>query len=206
MNRIDRSRLIAFVSLIAILCVQAHAQTNLKLVNRTRFAARIDFECAVSKYPKRRLARVVRVAMKGLDAGDIGVWGNRAVAFDLNKDGKPEYFIPLDCGATGNCNWGIFSLTPQKRLGIFAAKNIYIQRTRHWPILVTYIHGGASEGLISLYKYTGHRYAKTGGDFEVSGPRKDFPQSMEMTHSTCEKNDASKARRTPDTRRSSSHE
>ena len=31
----------------------------------------------------------------------------------INKDGKPEYFIPLDCGATGNCNWGIFAISVQ---------------------------------------------------------------------------------------------
>jgi len=144
--------------------------------------------------------------MKGLDAGDIGVWGNRAIAFDLNKDHEPEYFIPLDCGATGNCNWGLFSLVLPRRLGTMAAEHIYIQRTRGWPILVTYIHGSASEGLISVYKYTGHRYVKTRGAFEVSAYRKDFPKSMENTPSSCEQKGATIERRWINERWSSANE
>jgi hypothetical protein len=124
--------------------------------------------------------------MKGLEEGDIGVVGNRAIAIDLNKDGKAEYFIPLECGGTGNCNWGIFGLSPERRLATIPAQDIYIQRRRGWPILVTYVHSSASDGLVSVYKYTRNRYVKVGGDFEVSTDRNDFPKSMEKVHSTCE--------------------
>src|SRR5687767_9222185 len=29
-----------------------------------------------------------------------------AFAYDLNGDGRKEYFVRLGCGATGNCTWG----------------------------------------------------------------------------------------------------
>ncbi len=90
------------------------------------------------------------------------------------------------------CNWGVFSLSPPRRLAIIPAQDIYIQSIGDWPILVTYIHGSASEGLISVYKYAGNHYVKTRGDFEVSAYRKDFPKSMEKPHSTCEQSNASR--------------
>jgi hypothetical protein len=91
--------------MIAILALRsnANAQSNLEQLSKMRFVARVDFECANKKYPKQRLSRLVREAMKDLDA-DISVYGNSAFGFDLNKDGKLEYFIPLDCGVS-NCMW-----------------------------------------------------------------------------------------------------
>jgi hypothetical protein len=65
------------------------------------------------------------------------------------------------------------------------AEVIYIQHSADWPVLATYVHSSASEGLISVYKYAAARYLKTRGDFEVSVDRKDFPKSMEKAHSTC---------------------
>ena len=206
MIKLDKTSLVVIGSLIATLCLQAEAKTNLRLVTRAKFAARIEFGCVTSKYPKRRLARVVRGAMKGLVVGDIGVYGNKAIAVDLNKDGKPEYFIPLDCGGTGNCNWGIFALDPPRRLGIMPAQGIYIQHSAGWPVLATYIHGSATEGLVSVYKYASTRYVKTRGDLEVSADRKDFPKSMEKTRSTCEQSNGSKERRMIERHRSSANE
>src|SRR6476620_3355921 len=48
-----------------------------------------------------------------------------AFAYDLNSDGKKEYFVPLACGATGNCLYGVFSDRPAKRLGKFEAWFFY---------------------------------------------------------------------------------
>jgi len=206
MSKVEIRLLVAVTCLIAIQCVRGEARTNRKLITEARFIARIDFECVTSKYPKRSLARVVRAAMKGLEAGDIGVFGNRAIAFDLNKDARPEYFIPLECGATGNCKWGIFAPGPQRHLGTIPAEHIYIQRGGGWPVLVTYIHSSASDGVVSRYKYTRNRYVKTGDDFEVSVDRKDIPKSMEKVHSTCKRGNTSTENAQIDERRSGAHE
>jgi hypothetical protein len=185
----------------------ANAQSNLEQLSKTRFAARVDFECTNKTYPKQRLARVVREAMKEFDAGEIGVYGNRAAGFDLNKDGKLEYFIPLDCGGTGNCSWGIFSADPARILGKIAAKQIYIASGAGWPVLATYVHSSAVDGVISVYKYSNSEgYIKSGDDSEVNVDRKDFPASMKAARSLCGKNNSSPVRQKTGTTRSSAHE
>ena len=87
---------------------------------------KFDWNCALtSSYPKAKLRRVVKTAMKQeRTAGNSNA--DRAFPFDLNNDGKPEYFVPLDCGATGNCNWGVFALKPARFLGTVNGQYIYI--------------------------------------------------------------------------------
>jgi hypothetical protein len=46
--------------------------------------------------------------------------------YDLNGDQRPEYFIRLNCGGTGNCRWGVFSDRPAKMQGQFSAWFFYI--------------------------------------------------------------------------------
>jgi hypothetical protein len=194
------------VTALLALSPNANAQSNLEQLNKMRFAARVDFSCTNKTYPKQRLARVAREAMKEFDVGDIGVYGNRAVGYDLNKDGKLEYFIPLDCG-TLNCMWGIFSANPPRLLGKIAAEHIYIERGAGWPVLATYVHSSAADGVISVYKYSNSSgYTKSGEDAEVNVDRKDQPASMQATRSICGKNNSSPVRRKTDTTRSNAHE
>ncbi|HKA21770.1 MAG TPA: hypothetical protein VKN18_26060 [Blastocatellia bacterium] len=188
------------VAAVLALSSNANTQSNLEELSKMRFAGRIDFECTNKTYPKERLARVVSEAMKEFDKNDAGVYGNRAVGFDLNKDGKPEYFIPLDCGVS-NCMWGIFSVDPPKLLGKITAEHIYIERRTGWSAIATYVHSSAADGIISLYKYSSSSgYAKFGEDSEVNVDRKDQPASMQATRSICEKKGSSSGKR--DTARS----
>src|SRR5687767_14354876 len=80
-----------------------------------------------SVYPKSKLKRVVKFALKN-DYSGVKTWADRALAFDINADRKLEYFVPLVCGATGNCTWGVFSVNPAKFIGIVAGQYIYIHR------------------------------------------------------------------------------
>src|SRR5262245_54824331 len=186
------------VAAVLSLSSNANNQSNLEQISKMRFAGRIDFECTNKTYPKQRLSRVVREAMKEFDAGDTD--GNRALGFDLNKDGKLEYFIPLDCGVS-NCIWGIFSADPPKFLGKITAEHIYIERRAGWSAIATYVHSSAQDGIISLYKYSNSSgYAKFGEDSEVNVDRKDQPASMQATRSICEKKGSSSGKR--DTARS----
>jgi hypothetical protein len=119
---------------------------------------KFDWNCASSSaYPKRRLGRLVEVAQKG----EKYVEGpaDRAFAFDLNGDGKLEYFVPLVCGATGNCTWGIFALRPARFLGTVNGQYIYIHKgPGRWPSIVTYGHLSAMEGVLDTYLFRAGRY------------------------------------------------
>ena len=180
-------------------------QSNLEKLTRMSFTARVDFECTTRQFPKQRLAKVLREAMKEFEP-DTDVNGNRAVGFDLNKDGKLEYLIPLDCGVS-NCMWGIFSADPPRLLGKMAAEKIYIERVAGWPVLVTYVHSSSVDGIISVYKYSkSGGYSKFGEDSEVNADRKEIPASMQATRSICGKSNASPARQKAGTTRSSAHE
>src|SRR5215471_5921693 len=138
--------------MLAVLALSsnANAQSNLEQLSKMRFVARVDFVCANKAYPKQQLAKLVREAMKELDA-DTSIYGNRAVGFDLNKDGKLEYFVPLDCGVS-NCMWGIFAVDPPRLLVKMAAERIYIERAGGWPVIATYVHASADDGVVSVYK------------------------------------------------------
>ena len=194
------------IAVVLALSSNASTQNNLEELSKMRFAIRIDFECTNKKYPKQRLARVVREAMKEFEVGDAGVYGNRAVEFDLNKDGKLEYFIPLDCGVS-NCIWGIFRADPPKLLGKIVAEHIYIERRAGWASLATYVHSSAEDGIVSLYKYSNDSgYTKSGEDSEVNVERKDQAASMMATRSICEKKRSSSVPRKTDTARSSAHD
>jgi hypothetical protein len=194
------------IAVVLALSSNANIQSNLEMLSKMRFAGRIDFECTNKTYPKRRLSKVVREAMKEFDVGDAGAYGNRAVGFDLNKDGKLEYFIPLDCGVS-NCIWGIFSADPPKLLGKITAEHIYIERRAGWSAIATYVHSSAADGIISLYKYSNSSgYTKSGEDSEVNEDRKDQPASMQSTHSICEKKSSSPGPRKSATTRSNAHD
>jgi hypothetical protein len=193
--------------MIAIFALRsnANAQSNLEQLSKMRFVARVDFECANKKYPKQRLSRLVREAMKDLDA-DISVYGNSAFGFDLNKDGKLEYFIPLDCGVS-NCMWGIFTIDPPRLLAKIAAERIYIERGGGWPVIATYVHASADDGVVSVYKYSkSDGYLKSGEDSDVNLDRKDFPASMQAARSICGRKNPPPVRRKPVAIRSDAHE
>jgi hypothetical protein len=118
-------------------------------------------------------------------------WGDRAFVFDLNGDRRPEYFIPLDCGATGNCTWGVFSLNPVRRLGLLGGQYIYVHRHAHrYPILITYTHMSASEGVIATYRFHRNQYVWLGDEYPTqvgmfSG--NDIPAFLKKARAGCEK-------------------
>ena len=92
----------------------------------------------------------------------FGTWGDRAFAFDLNGDQKLEYFVPLDCGGTGNCYWGVYALNPVRELGLINGEYIYVhRRTGRWPQVVSYGHVTAMEGSLTTYRFNNaHHYAQ----------------------------------------------
>jgi hypothetical protein len=130
---------------------------------------KFDWNCAsTSVYPKAKLRRIVEVAQKREDAKETAP--DRAFAFDLNNDGKPEYFVPLVCGATGNCDWGVFALRPTRFLGTVNGQYIYIhKRVSRWPGVITYGNLNVAEGTLFTYLFRKGRYTSSGKGYPI-GP------------------------------------
>jgi hypothetical protein len=146
-----------------------------------------DFECTKpSSLSRARLRRQIRAALT--EVGDIGVrWGNRAFEFDLNRDGKPEYFVPLECGATGNCSWGIFTTSPSRLIGVVNAQDIYVVKTRHgWSDIETYVSSSASDGYLQRYGLRRGRYRQISRDYYASAYLNNFPKSLDKVQLTCD--------------------
>lgn len=106
-------------------------------------------------------------------------------AYDLNGDGRREYFVRLACGATGNCEWGIFSDKPVRLRGTFTAWFFYIHpRTGSWNALSGYIREGGVDGVIVRLRNRRGVYVQTSetedhgysGNYHPFLNRMGFPQ------------------------------
>ena len=156
-------------ALIAMICghTSAVAQNRLWREIKGKPLVKFDWNCA-STYPKAKLRRIVEVAQKR--EGVVERAPDRAFAFDLNNDGRPEYFVPLACGATGNCDFGVFALRPTRFLGTVNGQYIYIhKRAGRWPGVITYGHLSAAEGTLFTYFFRKGRYTLSGKGYPI-GP------------------------------------
>lgn len=144
-------------------------------------------------YPKARLGRIVRATMKRMDFDGYGT-GDRAFAFDLNGDSKPEYFVPLYRGATGNVAWGLYSLSPVRQLSLLDGMYIYVHRARgRYPVIFSYTHMSAWEGYITTYRLRKGRYVTTKALFRTDARGSDYgnelPRFITSARPVCEKFD-----------------
>ena len=107
---------------------EVKAQKRMFLRIRERPLVWFTFECATKRqYVKAKLDRIVKSYLNKIP-GDFFEWGDRAFAFDLNGDKVKERFVPLDCGGTGNCAWGIYRINPVRLLGIITGQNFWIHK------------------------------------------------------------------------------
>jgi hypothetical protein len=130
---------------------------------------KFDWNCASpSAYPKLKYGRHVETALRSEDSA--GEMPDRAFAFDLNDDGRPEYFIPLVCGAVGNCTWGVFAQGPIRFLGTVNGQYIFVyKRAGGWPGIITYGHLSAMEGVLDTYTFKKGQYRLSGKGYPI-GP------------------------------------
>jgi len=147
-----------FVLLVAT-CVSVNAQT--RELQRYQFV-KFSWGCSTpSAYPSAKLNRIVKRTMKREQVSGFGTWGDRAFAFDLNGDHRPEYFVPLDCGGTGNCYWGVYALNPARELGLINGQYLYVHRLNgRWPNVITYGHVTAMEGSLTTYRFNNAHYVQ----------------------------------------------
>jgi hypothetical protein len=176
--------IIATLVCLCGLVTTTKSQSRQYLRVRERPLVRFAFECAEpSLYPKAELDTFVRPL---LPQNSVAVWGERAYAYDLNGDGRKEYFVPLNCGATGNCRWGVFALKPVRLLGIIFAENIYIhRRLNRWSRLTATEHENASTSIINTYGFRRGRYRRFGVAYEASASEDNFPCSLLTVEPLC---------------------
>ena len=182
-------------ALIAMTCghTSAVAQNRLWREIKGKPLVKFDGNCA-STYPKAKLSRIVEVARKR--EGAAATPPDRAYTFDLNNDGRPEYFVPLACGATGNCDFGVFALRPTRFLGTVNGEYIYVhKRAGRWPGVITYGHLSAAEGALHTYLFRKGRYTLSGKGYpigpvnstlEIQGvPGRKMPKFLDRARAAC---------------------
>ena len=128
-----------------------------------------DWNCSQTKlFPKQSLQQVVLKAIPPDDRGRLGTWGDRAYSLNLISNGSTVYFVPLVCGATGNCSWRLYTTNPVKYLGEVSGQFIYsYQSSKGWPTIITYTHMSASEGILMTYRFRKGRYRWLGDKYPV---------------------------------------
>ena len=107
----------SFISLVLLLVCVAPVTPSAfgERPKTTRVVAKFGGECEGAPFRhSTRLERLIKKAKsRQVSACDTAFCGG-AFAYDLNGDGKDEYFVRLWGGATGNCTWGIFSDNPAR--------------------------------------------------------------------------------------------
>jgi len=86
-------------------------------------------------------------------------WGDRAVSLRLRKDKPPVYFVPLTCGTTGNCTWGVVDSSPAKSLGVFAGAVVQVETAGSgWPPIRVFTSGAGGDTRIETLKLMDGQY------------------------------------------------
>lgn len=167
--------------ILSALCAACLATTAAAACH-AQVVARFGGECkGILFQPSPKLASLVqRIKQRERNPCD---WKfcDRVFAYDLNGDGRREYFVPLACGATGNCTWGIFSDRPARLRGTFTAWFFYIhRRTASWNALTGYIREGANQGVIVRLRNRHGAYVQTSetAEHEYDGNDQPFLRRM----------------------------
>ena len=126
-----------------------------------------DWNCARNDwFPKATLSQVVYRSIEPEDRGLSGVWADRAFILRPTVLGK-IYFVPTVCGATGNCTWQLYSLNPTKYLGEISGQFIYTYKSSGLPVIITYTHMSASEGILATFVARRGRYRWLGDEYPI---------------------------------------
>ena len=85
---------------------------------------------------------------------------DRAVLWDLNGDGAAEFFVPYDCGASGNCMWGLFEGKEYRHLGDLEAFRAYVSTSDNgkWPPIEVCLGAGTDYTWVATCSFHRSRY------------------------------------------------
>lgn len=162
-------------AIISLLFVLLGSNSHLTAQNRLWRSAQgkplteFDWNCAeTSWHPTRPVNNIVQAALRREDDGPPR-YADRAFAFDLNGDGTAELFVPLTCGATGNCGWAVLTTNRPRLLGIIWGQYIYVHRLRgRWPVIITYGHLSVVEGDLTTFRFRNNRYVPSKHSYAIN--------------------------------------
>ena len=122
--------------------------------------ATFSFVCAtpaVSFPPKVKEVAARLASQHKSDGGKA--WGDRAVALRLRKGDAPTYFVPLACGATGQCSWGIVGAAPAKSLGVVSGAVISVETAAPaWPAIQVFSSAGSGPPRVDTLHLSAGQY------------------------------------------------
>jgi hypothetical protein len=168
MNKVLRATWISLIGLVVGLNSAVAPQNRLWQPIQGKPLTEFDFNCVeASWHPSPQLNDIVQETLRREDSG-VSRYGDRAFAFDLNGDRQNELFVPLTCGATGNCQWAVLATNRPRLLGVIAGQIVYVHRLRGWPVIITYGNVSAVEGGLTTYRYRNRRYRPVGKDFAIN--------------------------------------
>ncbi len=178
------------VSIILLLVCTALIMPLSAFAKRPKVApvvAKFGGECYSKPFTHSpRLERLIQKTRQRQVAPCYSPFCDGPFSYDLNFDGRNEYFVRLGCGATGNCMWGVFSDRPARLLGTFTAWFIYIhRRSSTWSELSTYTREGGDRGVITTLANRTGRYAKTSERTELGDYRDPQPFLTRMGVPNC---------------------
>ena len=114
-----------------------------------------DFDCARAAPPPP----CQTVLPTAEEARAAGTWNDRTVSVDLNGDRHLEYVAPIQCGATGNCDWLVLEEQNCRVLGRVSGAFITVTRTgESWSPVEGYSTQGAGRGVLVRYAWEDGSY------------------------------------------------
>jgi hypothetical protein len=179
MSRIKNGSCVLCALLVAVAWqMNAFAQVSEWSELRGKQLAKFDDDCTETRvYSDAKLDTLVKTTLKrlGRDTYDPrnDAQPSRAFRFDLDGDNSPEYFVPITCGATGNCNFGIFATKPDRFLGIVNGERVYVHTQKGgWPVLITYGNLNAFEGELDTWVFSKGRYFDSKKPYYIGDPKR----------------------------------
>lgn len=179
-------RAVMLLGLLTCAFSVSSAQNRAYFRIRERAVVRFDWGCTKpALFPKHKFQKLVGRLIPA-DWPMSMTYGDRAYGYDLNGDGTAEYFVPLYCGATGNCFWAILSRNPSRLLGVVSGESIYVhRRIARWSRISISSHLTVSDSGIDTLSVRRGRYRKFGRGTETSAYRNDFPRSLLKVEPLC---------------------
>lgn len=165
----NRSTTILFLMVLlgsnSFLAAQNRMWRSAKRSRLTEF----DWNCAeTSARPSGSLNSILQTALRRED-DQPPRYGDRAFTFDLNGDRRAELFVPLTCGATGNCSWALLATDRPRLLGIILGEYLYVHRLRgQWPVIIAYGNLSAVEGSLATYHFLNGKYVSLGSSYAIN--------------------------------------
>jgi hypothetical protein len=103
--------------------------------------------------------QIVTQLTRAHKADGVHPWGDRAVSLRLRKDHAPVYFVPLSCGVTGNCTWGVIDSSPAKSLGVFAGAVVKVETAGSgWPPIQVFTSGAGGDSRVETLRLMDGQY------------------------------------------------